>query len=89
MPHLLCGPKASRQKQVAQSLVLQRLCGSCSARVRDGKPSSCLRPAMALGAPDSDARQREAECESGDAAWLEGPGSKWFKTSAISPGLKP
>jgi len=47
------------------------------------------RPAMALDAPDSDAGQREAEYQLGNAAWLEGPGSKCFKTSAISAGLKP
>jgi hypothetical protein len=46
-------------------------------------------PAIALGTPDSDAGQREGEYQLGDAAWLEGPGSKCFKTSAISAGLNP
>ena len=46
-------------------------------------------PAIALGTPDSDAGQCEGEYQLGDAAWLEGPGSKCFKTSAISAGLNP
>ena len=62
---------------------------ACARAMRGAFAGVMSRPAMALGAPDSDPRQGEAEYESGDAAWLEGPGSKCFKTSAISTGLKP